>query len=158
MGGQIRNGNAISVDSVFFLRDTIIAGSSVKRFQLVLGSVYSEMNKCYIDLGDNFFYVTSIRSVNRQSTNVNNSVIYIGNGQIISASGPSQNAVVRFANNKIYCRKYENDNSWFNLKYGDVKFSKNEIYLPSSFISAGKDIYIGSEKLKLNNSIKKQNN
>lgn len=155
VGGQIRNGHANSVDSVFFIRDTVIAASSDKKFQLVLGCGYSEMDNCYLDMGQGIFYTTSMRSINPQYTFINNCKIYLDSGQIVSTKVPTKTAVVRFTNNKIYCRTLAN-NSWFNFKYGDVKFIKNEIYLPNNYFTSGqKDIYIGNEKLKLNNTIKK---
>lgn len=157
VGGQIRNGRAISVDSVFFIRDSIIAASSDKQFQLVLGCGYTKMDSCYIDVGNGNFYSTSMKATDPQSTLITNSDIYIGNGKIVSTKAPSQAAVARFINNKIYCKpRQNNNNSWFDFKYGDVKFSKNEIYLPASYFAAAqKDIYVGNEKLKLHNTIKK---
>ena len=158
-GGQIRNGNAISVDSVFFIRDTIIAASSPIKFQLVLGCGYSEMNDCYIDIGNGIFYTTSMRSPNRQTSVINNSKIYIDSGQIISTEVPSRSAMVRFTNNKIYFKTQTGNNSCFSFKYGDVKFSNNEVYFPKSYFSSGKkDIYIGNERLKLHNAVKTLNN
>lgn len=156
VGGQIRNGRAVSVDSVFFIRDTIIAASSTKPYQLVLGCSYSEMQDCYINLGNGFLYSTSMKATEPQYTLIANSSIYIGNGKIISTKAP-QSAVVRFINNKIYCSKQEGKNAWFDFKYGDVKFLNNEIFLPHSFSVAKKDLYIESENFKLNNSIKEQN-
>lgn len=157
IGGQIRNGRAISVDSVFFIRDTVIAASSQTKFQLVLGCGYSEMDHCYINIGNGIFYSTSMKATERQSSFISNSVIYIGNGSIISTQAPSRVSVVRFVGNKIYCKKQDDNHSWFDFKYGDVKLLKNEIYFPEPYFTAGQEIYIGNEKLKLNNTIKKLN-
>jgi hypothetical protein len=86
---------------------------------------------------------------------INNCVIYINKGQIISTSAPSQNATVRFTNNKIYCKTQPDKDTWFNLKYGDVKFFKNEIYFPESYLSSARNLLIKNEKLDINNKLKK---
>ncbi|MGN6211728.1 glycosyl hydrolase family 28-related protein [Parafilimonas sp.] len=153
-GGQIRNGNAVSVDSVYFIRDTILTGSSRSRYQLVLGCGYSELNECYIKIANGTFYSSSMRSVQPQHSLIQNSTIYLNNSQIISTKAPSPVAVIQFINNKIYCTAHSTNN-WFDFKYGNVKFIKNRVYFPEDYLPAAKNLLIKNEKLNVANQLLK---
>lgn len=153
-GGQIRNGNAVSVDSVYFIRDTILTGSSRSRYQLVLGCGYSELNDCYIKIANGTFYSSSMRSVQPQHSLIQNSTIYLNNAQIISTKAPATVAVVEIISNKIYCTAHDN-NDWFDFKYGNVKFTKNQIYFPAAYLPAAKNLLIQNKKLNTGNQLLK---
>lgn len=154
IGGQIRNGKANSVDSVYFIRDTIIADSSDKKYQFVLGSGYSLVDSCYIDIGKGTLFSTSIKKSEKQYTAIVNSTIHIGNGGIVSTALGSNASVVKFINNKIYCKRQKDSNDpYFNFKPGNVQLTRNKIYLlKADYAKREQMIQMTDNRVKQNNN------